>query len=248
MGLFRRRREQPLSYYYVARNAAGRVLWVGTDLSQWDGEATTSTVYGDTWEDAKRRAKDAVARIRTEIVAETVAPTPQDDAESAASTGHPTVAPTGRNTGVSVASAGRKGPDSDSRTSHYADIEPERSPRVAPAQERATGATVTPRRAPYISNNTAKRGGRPVKTTKLQMSPLLIDYYRNRDGFQQDIELILAKTGIGPAALARVLGVSRGRIHAWRSQGLPDRMDPLAFLQVALWVAILRGNKWPWQR
>lgn len=168
--------------------------------------------------------------------------------DSVASTGHPTVAPTGRNTGVSVASAGRKGPDSDSRTSHYADIEPERSPRVAPAQERATGATVTPRRAPYISNNTAKRGGRPVKTTKLRMSPLLIDYYRNRDGFQQDIELILAKTGIGPAALARVLGVSRGRIHAWRSQGLPDRMDPLAFLQVAWWVAILRGNKWPWQR
>lgn len=247
MGLFRRRREQPLSYYYVARNAAGRVLWVGTDLSQWDGEATTSTVYGDTWEDAKRRAKDAVARIRTEIVAETVAPTPQDDAESVASTQQDDVASTPRQTEVSDESTQRTVPDTVASAPHAQHMASERGAYVVPAQERRADATVTSQR-PHISNTySGNRGGRPIKASKLKIYAVMVDYYRNRDGLQQDIDFILDKTGIGPAGLARALGVDRTRMHDWRAHGMPRTMDPLAFCQIVLWTLALR-RKWPWER
>lgn len=247
MGLFRREREHPLAYYYVARNAAGRVLWAGTNLGEWGHDATTHTVYADTWDEARRLAQAAVARARAEIV-ETAAQTPQDDAESAASTEHADVPSTPRQNEVIAAPMDHKPQDTDEPTVHYAAIQPERVANVDPVLERATGATVNAQRAPYIYKNGTPRGGRPVKATKLQMTPAMVDYYRNRDGFQQDLELLLAKTHIGPAALARALGVSRGRIHAWRSQGLPQTMDPLAFVTIVIWVTSLRDGRWPWQR
>lgn len=251
MGLFRREREQPLAYYYVARNAAGRVLWAGTDLSQWYGEATTSTVYGDTWEDAKRRAKDAVARIRTEIVAETVAPTPQDDqendAESADSTRQDDADYSRRENEDNADSERRTVADNAAYTRHDTDTESERGSNVDRAQERRLQPTV-PAQRPLISNTYPdKRGGRPVKASKLKINPVMVDYYRNRDGLEQDIELILDKTGIGPAGLARALGVDRDTIHDWRAHGMPRTMDPLAFCQIVLWTFYLR-RKWPWQR
>jgi hypothetical protein len=72
-------------------------------------------------------------------------------------------------------------------------------------------------------------------------------YYRSGDGFKGDIDLILSKTGIGPAGLARALGVDRRRIHAWRAHGLPQHMDPMVFVQVMFWAYLLRG-RYGWQR
>jgi hypothetical protein len=153
-----------------------------------------------------------------------------------------------RSDGVSETRMSRNDHDSESPSSHSRGASPERSPYVAHAQERVTGGTVTHAKATYIYDNGVKRGGRPVRGLKSPVPPAFLLYYRPGEGFKEDLDLILAKTGIGPAGLARALGVSRRRIHAWRADGMPQSMDPLVFWQVLWWAYLLRGKRYGWQR
>ena len=235
---------------YVALDSDRRRVWVGTDPSQYDGDGEVrvcATTYGPTKAEADRKAEAMVARIRAEIIVETEAHTPQDDAESADSTRQDDADYSRRENEDNADSERRTVADNAAYTRHDTDTESERGSNVDRAQERRLQPTVPAQRHPISNIYSNQRGGRPVKAVKLKIDPVMVDYYRNRDGLEQDLELILDKTGIGPAGLARALGVDRDTIHGWRAHGMPRTMDPLAFLQIVLWVLALR-QKVPWQR
>lgn len=227
---------------YVGRDARHRRVWAGTDPSDFDGDVEiVITCYGQTSQEATERAHAAVEKLRAEIDEELA----QEAATSTTQENATQVAPS---EGVIESTTTRDGQDSDASSSHEREVSPERKTNVPAAQERVGRDPLSHTRAPYNNMYPPKRKGRPVRGLRVPIAPEILLYYRPGDGFREDLDTILTKTGLGPAGLARSLGVSRRRIHAWRAEGMPSQMDPLIWYQVTVWAYRLRGGQWGWQR